>query len=64
MIKCEVINMFSLSRFDELKNIQRKIYNDKGQLYKGDVFECSVELAKYLEHNNVINILEVIPDMK
>lgn len=64
MIKCEVINMFSLSRFNELKNLKRKLYNDEGQLYKGDVFECSVELAKYLEPNNVIKILEVIPDKK
>ena len=48
IVKCEVIHMFTLSRFSELKNIKRRLSDKEGQLYKGDTFECSIELAKYL----------------
>lgn len=59
LIKCEALQMFTLSRFGELMNIQRRLYNQDGQLYKGDVFECSLDLAKYLEANKVVKIIEV-----
>ena len=64
IIKCEVLQMFTLGRYNELKNIKRKLYDKEGQLYKGDIFECSVDLAKYLEANKVIKIIEVIPEKK
>ena len=64
IVKCEVIHMFTLSRFSELKNIKRRLSDKEGQLYKGDTFECSIELAKYLEPNGVVKIIEVMPDKK
>ena len=66
MIKCEVIKEFTLERFDELKNIQRKRIDTKGKLYIGDTFECEKELVYYLMGNNmegktVVKVIEVEP---
>lgn len=68
MIKVEVIENFSLKKFNELKNLERfnKEYNEKGSLYVGDTFECTEEMGKYLTGDNtlkkrVVKILEVIP---
>lgn len=66
MIKCEVIENFTLEKFDELENIIRKGADTKGKLYVGDTFECDEEMAKYLNGENsynksVIKVLEVIP---
>ena len=66
MIRCKVIREFTLSRFDELKNIQRKKIDTKGRLYVGDTFECNEDMAKYLMGDNptsdvVIKIIEIIP---
>ena len=52
MIRCEVVKEFTLSRFDELKNIKRNNYDEKGRLYAKDTFECDKELAEYLLGNN------------
>lgn len=68
MVKCEVINRdFTLEKFNELKNIQRKARDEKGKLFIGDVFECDENLAEYLLGNNdkgktVIKVIEVIPE--
>lgn len=67
MIKCEVIERFTLGRYDELKNIKRKGVDTKGMLYVGDTFECEKELADYLMGNNdknkvVVKVIEVIPE--
>lgn len=67
MIKCAVIQEFTLERFDELKNIQRKSINTKGKLYVGDIFECTEEMAKYLIGDNkdkhvVVKVIEVEPE--
>ena len=72
MIKCEAIERFTLSRFDELKNITRKDerYQDRhGELFVGDTFECSKELCDYLTGSNeknkvVVKVIEVIPEVK
>ena len=69
MIKCEVTKEFTLSKFDELKNIQRKGMDSKGKLYNGDTFECDKEMADYLIGDNdkkliVVKVLEIIPDEK
>lgn len=71
MIKVEVIKDFGLAKFNELKNIQRKSKEVKGQLFIGDTFECTEELAKYLTNeipnpaNDVfVKIIEVIPEVK
>lgn len=67
MIKVEVINEdFTLERFGELKNIVRKNKEEKGKLFKGDVFECSEELCDYLSGNNplkkaVVKVIEIKP---
>ena len=68
MIKVEVIEEFTLAKFDEIKNIVRKNLskNENGRLYVGDTFECKEDMAKYLTGENaknkiVVKILEVIP---
>ena len=70
MIRVEVINEdFTLQKFDELKNIVRKGREEKGKLFIGDTFECTKEMADYLNGNNALNksfikIIEVIPIKK
>lgn len=66
MIKCEVVQEFTLERFDELKNIQRKSADVKGKLFVGDTFECNEAMAKYLQGDNmlkktVVKVIEVKP---
>ena len=63
-IKLQATKLFSLSRFNELKNITRVCNSQEGQLYIGDRFECEYDLAKYLIDNGVVKIIEVIPDKK
>lgn len=65
-IKCEAIIEFTLSKFNEITNIIRKNASKEGMLYKGDIFECTKEMAKYLTGENdkkrvVVRIIEVIP---
>ena len=67
MIKCEVVQRFTLERFNELKNIQRIGVDTYGELYVGDIFECEKELADYLTGNNsknacVVKVIEIIPE--
>ena len=69
MIKCVVEKSFTLKKFNELKNLVRsnEEKNEKGKLFKGDVFECDETLAKYLTGDNkegivAVRILEVIPE--
>ena len=67
MIKVEALEDFTLKRFEELKNIQRKSKEQKGKLFAGDIFECDEKMADYLTGNNPINravvkVIEVIPE--
>ena len=67
MIKVEVIERFNLGAFDELKNIKRINSDVKGQLFVGDIFECTKEMADYLLGDNAhkksfIKVIEVIPE--
>lgn len=69
MIKVEVIEDFTLERFNELKNIVRKNPNNKeeGRLYTGDIFECDKEMTDYLTINNklkraVVKVIEIMPE--
>lgn len=67
MIKCEVIENFTLEKFEELRNIQRKSIDIKGHLYVGDTFECDEDMVKYLTGNNekgkvVVKVVEIIPE--
>ena len=66
MIKVEVIEPFTLARFNEISNIQRKVPDVDGKLNNGDIFECDKDMADYLMGNNdknkvVVKIIEVIP---
>ena len=66
MIKVEVIEDFTLGKFNELKNIQRKNLDTQGRLYKGDIFECDEPMVDYLSGNNglkkaFIKVIEVLP---
>lgn len=69
MIKCEVIEEFTLQKFDELKNIVRASKEETGRLFVKDTFECTEEMAEYLTGNNalkktVVKVIEVIPEEK
>ena len=69
MIKVQVIEDFTLARFDELKNIQRKAREEKGKLFVGDIFECDKETSDYLLGDNpikraVVKVIEVVPEKK
>ena len=55
MIKCEVVEDFTLERFKELNNIKRKNKNVNGKLFIGDTFECNKAMADYLTGNNPLN---------
>lgn len=66
MIRVEVIEDFSLGRFNELKDIQRRNLNTPGRLYKGDTFTCTEDLVDYLSGNNslkraFVKVIEVLP---
>lgn len=68
MIKVEVIENFSLKRFNEIANLERAKQNVAGKLNVGDKFECSKELADYLLGNNplnkaVVKVIEVKPEL-
>lgn len=66
MIKVEVIKDFTLGKFNELVDIERKRINTLGKLYVGDTFKCEKEMAEYLMGKNkngdiVVKIIEVEP---
>ena len=68
MIKVEVIEDFTLEKFDELKNIVRKRTNQEGKLFVGDTFECTKEIADYLIEKNKLNkpfvkVIEIVPEI-
>lgn len=69
MIKCKVIESFTLEKFDELKNLKKAnpVLNEHKKLYVNDTFECSKEMAEYLLGGNsrkriVVKIIEIIPE--
>lgn len=67
MIRCEVLEKFSLRDFDKLSNIKRKSVDVKGELFVNDTFECDEKMAKYLTGNNplnkiVVKVIEVTPE--
>ena len=67
MIKAKAIGEFTLQRFSELENIKRRNLVEEGKIFIGDTFECSEELAEYLNGKNpieksFIDIIEIIPE--
>lgn len=71
MVKVKVIDNFSLGKFNELKNIVRANPRQEleGRLFKGDIFECTEEMAEYLTKTNAqgkpfVEVMEIIPEKK
>lgn len=69
MIRVEVTNEFTLSKFKEIKNLKRAdpSKNEDGWLYLNDTFECDEKMAKYLTGDNsnnyvVVKVIEVVPE--
>lgn len=67
MIKCEVVKEFTLARFNDLKNIERRGLDQVGRLFVGDTFECEKAMADYLMGDNasnevVVKVIEVAPE--
>ena len=67
MIKVEVTEGFTLARFDELLDIERKNVDKYGELFVGDTFKCDKELVDYLLGGNAlkkafVKVIEVIPE--
>jgi len=55
MIKCEVIENFTLENYSKLKNVNRVISRKDNEFGVKDTFECNKEMADYLLGNNVLN---------
>ena len=69
MVKVQVIEEFTLGRFNELRNIVRAGKEENGRLFKGDTFECTEEMVEYLTGDNhlkraFVKVIEVIPEKK
>ena len=67
MIKCEVIENFTLEKFNELKNVKKVVNRKDNEFGVKDTFECEKEMADYLTGNNplkkaVVKVIEVKPD--
>ena len=68
MIKCEVIENFTLEKFNQLENV-KKVETRKGNEFGiGDTFECTEKMADYLTGNNALNktvvkVIEVKPEI-
>lgn len=55
MIKCKVIENFTLEKFNQLENV-KKVETRKGNEFGvGDTFECTEKMADYLTGNNALN---------
>ena len=68
-MKVKVIEEFTLKEFSKLKNIKRASHEKEGKLFKGDIFECDEEMAKYLLGDNplgrpVVDLIEITPIIK
>ena len=66
MIKCEVIENFTLQDYAKLKNVKKVVSRKDNEFGVNDTFECDKEMADYLLGNNVfkkvvVKIIEVEP---
>ena len=69
MVKVEVIQPFTLSRFEEILDLERNNIDKYGELFVGDTFYCEKDLADYLLGENAlkkpfVKVIEVIPKSK
>ena len=67
MIKCEVIENFTLEKFGKLKNVEKVMARKENEFGVGDTFECDKEMVDYLTGNNafkkeVVKVIEVKPE--
>lgn len=66
MIKCEVIENFTLEDYNKLKNVNKIAKRKDNEFGLGDTFECDEKMADYLTGNNVlkravVRVIEVEP---
>lgn len=69
MIKCEVIENFTLEKHNELKNVKKIVDRKDNEFGARDTFECTKDMAEYLTGKNVLNktvvkVIEIIPEIK
>ncbi len=67
MIKCEVIEKFTLENFNKLKNVKKVMNRKENEFGVKDTFECDKEMVDYLTGNNplnkvVVKVIEVEPE--
>lgn len=55
MIKCEVIENFTLKDFKQLTNVKKVEKRKENEFCIGDSFECTEKMADYLTGNNALN---------
>ena len=52
VIKCEVIENFTLEKFNELGNVKKVQVRKDNEFGKGDTFNCDKNMAEYLTGKN------------
>lgn len=67
MIKCEVIENFTLEKFNQLENVKKVEIRKNNEFGVGDTFDCTEKMADYLTGNNALNktvikVIEVAPE--
>lgn len=67
MIKCEVIENFTLEKFNQLENVKKVEIRKGNEFCIGDTFDCTEKMADYLTGNNALNktvvkVIEVEPE--
>lgn len=67
MIKCEVIENFTLEKFNQLENVKKVEIRKDNEFGVGDSFDCTEKMADYLTGNNdlnktVVKVIEVVPE--
>lgn len=55
MIKCKVIENFTLEKFNQLENVKKVETRKSNEFGVGDTFECTEKMADYLTGNNALN---------
>lgn len=66
MIKCKVIENFTLEKFDQLENVKKVEIRKDNEFGVRDTFECDEKMVDYLTGNNALNktvvkVIEIEP---
>ena len=69
MIKCKVIENFTLEKFNQLENVKKIEIRKDNEFGVGDTFDCTEKMADYLTGNNALNktvvkVIEVEPEQE